>query len=275
MSRAIGVFDSGVGGLTVLRELQRALPQESTIYLGDSARVPYGGRPAETVRQFTLECLGYLYNQGVKALVIACNSATAAALEAARETFPVPVVGVIEATAGTAALSGRSRLGVLGTEITVASGEYPRAIRRRNPGLAVLQQACPRLADRVEAGEFDAPRTRMMLEGYLRPLLEQGIDSLVLGCTHYGFLRPLIRELVGPQVDLVECGPSVVADLARMMEEGSVERGEESSPTHRLLTTGDSAAFQRVASYLWPEGLPEIERVAVGVGDGALRGQAA
>lgn len=275
MSRTIGVFDSGVGGLTVLRELQRALPWESTIYLGDSARVPYGGLPPEIISRYTLECLDYLYDQGVKALVLACNSATAAALEPAQASFPVPVIGVIDATARTVAASGRARVGVLGTEATVASGEYLRAILSHREGLDVLQQACPRLAGQVEAGELATRKTEMLLEGYLRPLREQGIDTLVLGCTHYGFLRPLIQRLMGSDVQLVECGPSVAATLAALMAEGSVDGAEGGQPVHRLLTTGEAEAFRRVASTLWPEGLPEIEEVTVGVADGAVRRQAA
>ncbi len=275
MARAIGVFDSGVGGLTVLRELRKVLPRESTIYLGDNARAPYGSLPPGRIRRYTLECLDYLYAEGVKALVIACNSATTAALETARERYDLPVIGVVEATAKTAAETARARVGVVGTRATVRSGSYPRAIAARNPRLRLFQQPCPRLASLVEAGEFATPRTEMVLEGYLRPLRDQGVDSLVLGCTHYGFLRPLIERLMGPEVSLVECGPSVAASLVSLMDEGTLERADGEVPVHRLLTTGQAEAFRRVASTLWPEGLPQVEEVEIEVFHGTFRRQAA
>lgn len=275
MSRPIGVFDSGVGGLTVLREVMRVLPQESTTYLGDNARLPYGGLPVELIRRYTLECLDYLYDQGVKALVLACNSATTAALEAARERYDLPVIGVVEATARTAAAVARSRVGVIGTEATVRGGAYVRAIGGHNPDLEVLQQPCPRLAALVEAGELATRKTEMLLEGYLRPLREGGIDSLVLGCTHYGYLRPLIESMLGPEVELVECGPSTVASLERLMEEGQLGRASDVPAVHRLMTTGKAEDFRRAASALWAEGLPEVDEVTVEVGHGTVRRQAA
>ncbi|MGE5618594.1 MAG: glutamate racemase [Sphingomonadaceae bacterium] len=275
MLRPIGVFDSGVGGLTVLRELMRVLPRESTVYLGDNARLPYGGQPVETIRRYTLECLDHLYRRGVKALVIACNSATTAALEAAQERYDVPVVGVVEATARTAARLARSRVGVMATPATVRGGIYARTVMECNPSLEVLQQPCPRLASLVEAGELTSNRTRKVLAGYLSPLLEKGIDCLVLGCTHYGYLRPIIEELAGPDVGLVECAPPTVASLQKTFDEGALERSSAASPSHRLCTTGTAEAFGRAASALWPGALPEIEEVTVEVDHGTVRRETA
>jgi glutamate racemase len=275
MSRAIGVFDSGVGGLTVLRELRRALPRESTIYLGDSARMPYGGLLIETIRRYTLEGLDYLRDQGVKALVLACNSATSAALEAARARYDLPVVGVIEATARGVALSGSTRVGVVGTEATVSGGQYLKAIASYRPDVEVLQQACPRLADLVERGETRGLRVELLLESCLRPLKDREVETLVLGCTHYGFLRSSIQRLMGPEVKVVECGPSVASAIAVLIEEGAIERGNEESPSHRLLTTGPAWSFGRAAAILWPDEQPEIETVTVGMDNDKFRRQAA
>lgn len=259
-----------------MREIRRELPRASTVYLGDSARVPYGGLPMETIRRYTLQCLDYLYREGAVALVLACNSATAAALEAARRMFPVPVVGVIEATARTAAEVALGRVGVVATVATVASGEYRRAIERHRQGLEVVEQPCPGLADRVEAGDVDSLRTRALLERCLRPLTQRGVDTLVLGCTHYGFLRPLVEEIMGPGVRLVESGPPVATSLKAMMaSDDMAPAGQGARPTHRLLTTGDPVPFQRMAAMLWPEGLPGAERVRVEGYRGALRRQAA
>ena len=263
MSKPIGVFDSGVGGLTVLRELNSVLPLESTIYLGDNTRVPYGPLPVEKIRQYTLECLDYLYHEGVKALVIACNTATASALDAARERYDVPVVGVIDSTAKVAAAASRARVGVIATQATVNSGQYVRAIQAENPALEVHQQACPLLTILVEAGEFATRKTESVLEGYLQPLRERKVDTLVLGCTHYPFLRPTIEKLMGPGLQIVECGPSTVASLVALMEEGRLERASDGAPVRRMLTTGNVESFRRVASTLWPGDLPEIEVVDV------------
>lgn len=275
MARAIGIFDSGVGGLTVLRELMRALPQEPTIYLGDNARVPYGALPAERILQYTLECLDYLYGEGVKALVIACNSATTAALEAARRRYDVPVIGVIGATARTAVEVARGRVGIVGTEATVRGEEYVRALRAGNPALEIFQQACPQLALQVEAGELASHKTEVILEGYLQPLRHHAVDTLVLACTHYTFLRPAIERLMGPEVRLVECGPSTVASLVELMDEEKLERAPGGPLVRRLLTTGEVEAFRRAVSTLWPEGLVEIEEVRVEGDHGSVRGQAA
>lgn len=264
MSSPIGVFDSGVGGLTVLREIHRTLPAESTVYLGDDVRTPYGPRPVDEIRRFTLECLDYLYHiEGVKALVIACHTATATTLSIAQGRYDVPVLGVIEPTARMVAETARGRVGVMATQATVESDAYALALRAANPDLEVTQQACPLLTMLVEAGEFATPRTIHALEGYLRPLRERQVDTVVLGCTHYPFLRPAIQELMGPDVEIVESGPATVAALRALIDRGELEASDERSPVRRLLTTGDSESFRRVASTLWPGGLPEVEVVEV------------
>jgi len=259
--KAIGFFDSGVGGLTVMKAVKAAFPSESTLYLGDNTRIPYGPLPVETVRRYTLQCLDQLYRLGAKALVIACNTATAAALEAARERYDVPVIGVIGPTARAAARVAREKVGIMATEGTVKSGLYPRAINEVAPGLEVVQQPCPLLTPLVEAGEIDTRKSDTVLEGYLQPLRKAGVDTVVLGCTHYPFLRKGVERLMGPGVQVVESGPAVVAVLAELMAAGTLEGAAVGTSVHRLMTTGNPESFDKLAGILWPEGHPEVEVV--------------
>ncbi len=199
--RAIGVFDSGVGGLTVLSEIHRRLPSESTIYLGDNARAPYGPRAADEIRRFTLEGVAWLLGQDPKLLVLACNTATSQALDEVRSASPVPVLGVVRPGAVAAAASTRvGRVGVIATAGTVRSGAYPAAIDEAKPGIAVTQQACPDLVPLVEAGRTNDEAARAAVSDYLGELLaaDAQIDTLLLGCTHYPLLRPMIEDVVGP-----------------------------------------------------------------------------
>jgi glutamate racemase len=271
MSKPIGVFDSGVGGLTVLRELNTVLPQESTIYLGDNTRIPYGPLPPERIRQYTLECLDYLYAEGVKALVIACNTATVTTLEAAQQRYDIPVVGVVGSTARAAAETSAGRVGLIATQATVNSGAYVRMLKEGRSSLEVYQEPTPLLSILVEAGEFDTRKTESVLEGYLHPLRQQKVDTLLLACTHYPFLRPCIERLMDRDVKIVECGPPTVASIVALMEEGVLERAMDAQPTRRMMTTGNVEAFRKVASTLWPEELPEIEVVNVEAGREPVR----
>lgn len=264
MSAPIGVFDSGVGGLTVLRELNERLPLESTLYLGDNARFPYGPRPPRVIRRFALECLDYLMDQGAKALVIACNTATSASLDAARARYGVPVLGAIHVTARLAARVAVKRVGVIGTVATVNSGLYERYITEINSGLEVHQKATPLLASMVEEAELATSRARTVVGGYLQPLRQRMVDTLVLGCTHYPLLRPVIDEVMGPEVRIVESGQAVVEALVELMDRGQVARASGGAPVRRMLTTGDGGKFHRVASILWPRDLPEIEIATIG-----------
>ena len=261
----IGVFDSGVGGLTVLNEIHRSLPAESTIYLGDSRRAPYGSRSPEDIIRFTVGALDHLRGLGVKALVLACNSATSVALDAATQRYDLPVVGVIEPTARLVSSVPSARIGVIGTAATIGSGAYSRAIRSFNPSAEVVERACPRLAGLVEDGQIDTVRTALTLAADLMPLRRPPVDILVLGCTHYPFLRGPIARLLGPTVRLVESGPPLVAALAALMDSGRLARTEAATPSHRWLTTGDAEAFRRLASLLWPGKSLTIEETDIEV----------
>jgi len=203
--RAIGIFDSGIGGLTVAREIADALPHEHLVYLGDTARAPYGTKSADTVRRYSLENAAFLIEKGIKLLVVACNTASATALDALRAELDVPVVGVVEPGAHAAVAITRNRkVGVIGTEATIASGTYTRALKALDPSLEIYTRACPLFVPLAEEGWVDNEVTRATAALYLTSLRRSGIDTLVLGCTHYPLLAPVIAATMGPAVQLVD-----------------------------------------------------------------------
>ncbi|HET6380504.1 MAG TPA: glutamate racemase [candidate division Zixibacteria bacterium] len=263
-ARPIGVFDSGVGGLTVLSELRRRLPDESTVYLGDNARTPYGPRPADEVQRFTREGVDWLLRQDIKLLVLACNTATARALPLVREQAPVPVLGVVRPGAVTAAAATRAgHVGVIATAGTVESGAYPSAITEADPHLVVSQQACPDLVPLVEAGQLDGPETERAVAGYLGELLgrDPAIDTLLLGCTHYPLLRPVIERTVGPRVAVVDSAFTTAIAAEDLLDALGLRAAPDGGATHRVATTGDVAAFRGVAERLFGASLPNVEAV--------------
>lgn len=266
-ARAIGVFDSGVGGLTVLAELRRRLPAEATIYLGDNARAPYGPRPAAEVRAYTLESVAWLLAQDVKLLVLACNTATSQALPLVRQVSSVPVLGVVRPGALAAAASTRAgKVGVIATAGTVDSGAYVAAVGEADPRIDVTQLACPELVPMVEAGQLEGPIAEAAVRGYLGQLFaaDAAIDTLLLGCTHYPLLRPLIESVVGPRVAVVDSAfTSALAAEDLLDALGSRTSGGEIG-TNRIVTTGDVAAFTVVASTVFGAALPSVERTVVG-----------
>ena len=232
----IGIFDSGIGGLTVARAIYERLPAESTIYFGDTARVPYGPKSPETVRRYSLEILHWLLGQGVKAVVIACNTSTAHALQALRDASPVPVLGVIEpgARAALAATRGGTIV-VLGTAGTVRSQAYPRALQALGHQGDVFARACPLLVPLVEEGWLQGEIPRLVVEQYLREL-PADTDTVVMGCTHYPLLRPVLRAALPAHVELVDGAVAPAAELATLLSERGLERAGM-APAHRLLVT--------------------------------------
>ncbi|MDR1426190.1 MAG: glutamate racemase [Bifidobacteriaceae bacterium] len=247
---AIGIFDSGFGGLTVARAVVDALPGESILYLGDTANAPYGPRPVAQVRALALAALDRLADEGVKMLVIACNSASSAVLHDARERYEVgagiPVVEVIHPTARGAAAATRSgRVGVVGTRATIESGAYGDAFAAA-PHISLTVRACPRLVEFVEAGRTDGPEVISQVREYLDPIRDAGVDTLILGCTHYPLLEGVIAEVMGEGVTLVTSGPETARDVAAALE-GVGRRPEGAAPTHRWLTTGDPVEFGPLA----------------------------
>ncbi|MGI8998157.1 MAG: glutamate racemase [Candidatus Limnocylindria bacterium] len=264
--RAIGVFDSGVGGLTVLSELRARLPHESTIYLGDNGRAPYGPRPADEVRSFTLEAVDWLLDQDVKLLVLACNTATARALDAVRQRSPVPVIGVVRPGAVAAASATRTgHVAVVATAGTVESGAYPDAIIEATPGMRVAQLACPELVPMVEAGVLGGRRAESVLRAYLDPLLHgtPQIDTLLLGCTHYPLLRPVIESIVGKRVAVVDSAFTTALAVEDLLDALGTRSNHGRGGEHRVATTGDRTAFVRVASRLFGDRLPGVEAVRI------------
>ena len=217
--RPIGVFDSGIGGLTVVRALREHLPEESIIYFGDTARVPYGAKSPATVARYSREAAAFLTSHEVKLIVIACNTATAHAYNILREEVDVPVVGVIEPGARAAVAASRSgRIGVIGTAGTIRSGAYDLAVRRRLDSARVYAQPCPLFVPLVEEGMNDAPATRLIASDYLGPLREMDVDVLILGCTHYPLLRPLLQDVMGPDVMLVDSAQQTALDVAAVLD---------------------------------------------------------
>jgi glutamate racemase len=264
--RPIGVFDSGVGGLTVLAELNRRLPNESTVYLGDNARTPYGPRPADEVRRFTVEAVDWLLAQDVKLLVLACNTATARALADARARSAVPVLGVVRPGAVAATAATRSRhVAVIATAGTVESGAYPDAIVEADAGTRVTQLACPELVPMVEAGILDGRRAESVLRAYLEPLLaaEPAIDTLLLGCTHYPLLREPIEQIVGDRVAVVDSAFTTGLATEDLLDALGTRAPHGATATHRVATTGSVEAFVGVARRLFGERLPAVESVEI------------
>lgn len=265
--RPIAVFDSGVGGLTVLSEIQRRLPAETTIYLGDSARTPYGPRPGDEVRRYTLECADWLLDQDPKVLVLACNTATAQALPQVRERAGVPVLGVVRPGAVAAAAATRSRhVGVVATAGTVESGAYLAAIGEADPGVVVRQQACPDLVPLVESGEVVGRRVEEAVGGYVDELRAQDseLDALLLGCTHYPLLRPIFERQIGPAVSVVDSAFTTalaLEDLLDALQGRSGSRTGVPPSPHRVATTGDPDAFRAVAARLFGGELGDVQAV--------------
>lgn len=264
--RPIGVFDSGVGGLTVLSELRRRLPDEATLYLGDNGRTPYGPRPADEVRALTAECVGWLLSQEIKLLVIACNTATSQALPQVRVQADVPVVGVVRPGAVAASAATRSgHVGVVATAGTVASGAYPAAIGEADARLTVSQQACPSLVPLVESGAIDGPEAEAEVRGYLEPMLagDPRIDTLLLGCTHYPILRPVFERVVGRSVAVVDSAFTTAIAVEDLLDALHARAASGGAADNRIATTGDVAAFTTVAERVFGAGLPPVEGVEI------------
>lgn len=295
--RPIGVFDSGVGGLTVLREILRRAPHESTIYLGDNARAPYGTRSDEEVLRFSREALDELASRDVKALVVACNTATAVALREHRARYDLPVVGVVRPGAAAAALASRTRrIGVIATPATVRSHAYFNALKDENPALEVYEHATPRLVPLVEAGVLSGPELEAAVREELAPLLGERdadgefvfplppsarIDTLLLGCTHYPLLRPVLAAAVGERVAIVDSATATASYLTELLATNGLEapgtsrgtaadaghaghsrpEGVAVPPVHVQLTTGDVGLFREIAGRMFGEAFPDVAAV--------------
>lgn len=254
MSQApIGVFDSGVGGLSVLREIRARLPHESLLYVADSGYVPYGEKSAEFIRERSQHIAGFLLGQGAKALVLACNTATAAAVAELRERYPeLPIVGMEPAVKPAAAATRSGVVGVLATTGTLKSAKFAALLDRFAADVRVITQPCPGLVEQIEAGALDSPRTRELLQGWVAPLLAEGCDTLILGCTHYPFIKPLLRELVPASVSLVDTGAAVARHLEQLLAERGLLALSAEGGAH-FWSSGAPAQLARVLPVLWGE----------------------
>jgi glutamate racemase len=239
----IGVFDSGLGGLTVAHAIMRQLPSESLIYFGDTARVPYGPKSPDTVRRYSREISAFLIEQGVKAIVVACNTATAHALPTLRDELDVPVIGVVEPGARAAVRATRTgHIGVIGTAGTIRSQAYDRAIRAENPEVRVTTLACPLFVPMVEEGWIDHEATHLIAEEYLAPFVKDPIDTLVLGCTHYPLLKPVIGEIVGRSVRLIDSAEETALDARRMLAANDLTAADREG-AYRFIASDDPQQF--------------------------------
>lgn len=247
----IGVFDSGVGGLSVLREIHQLLPHERLFYVADSGHVPYGEKTADFIRLRSQLIAGFLLEQGVKALVLACNTATAAAVASLRETYPqLPIVGMEPAVKPAAAATRTGVVGVLATTGTLQSAKFAALLDRFASNVQVITQPCPGLVECIEAGELDSLATRELLSELVQPLLAQGCDTLILGCTHYPFIKPLLRQLVPPSVSLIDTGEAVARHLQRVLASRDLLAQQHSAPD-AFWSSGDTAMLSAVLPRLW------------------------
>jgi glutamate racemase len=262
--RPIGVFDSGVGGLTVARAILDLMPHEPLVYLGDTARFPYGPRPVEEIRRFALEIADLLVRRDVKVLVVACNSIEVSAIGDIADRAGIPVVGVIDPGTRAAVHASRSgKIGLIGTEATVTSGAYDRAVVATGADVSLLSVACPLFVEHVERGDTTSDGLRRVARRYLEPLRGGGIDTLILGCTHYPLLSGLLQLELGPDVVLVSSAEETAKDVYATLVRQGLQSEEASPPAHTFLATGDPADFHVVAEiFLGPE-LSEVHAAHV------------
>jgi glutamate racemase len=267
-SQPIGVFDSGVGGLSVLRELRRELPREEFLYVADQAHVPYGARKLEEVRRYCFGIVEFLLRRGSKLIVVACNTASAAALEPLRKTHPkIPFVGMEPAIKPAVEESRRGVIGVIATEATFQGALFESVVQRYGRGVKVLTRTCPGLVEKIEVGETEGPALEEMLRIRLAPLLEAGIDELVLGCTHYPFARRPLQNVVGAGVRIIDPAPAVARQTARVLAHYHLE-GSEQPGKIACFTSGERDSFSRISRKLLGEELP-VRGVKWPAGDSA------
>lgn len=261
-ARPIGVFDSGIGGLTVVRQLLSALPEESIVYFGDTARVPYGTKSPETVTRFTREAAQFLIRRNIKALIVACNSASAVALPALQRDQELPVMGVIQPGAKAAArATRRKRVGVLGTPATIGSGAYEAALAALDPGIEVKGRACPLFVPLAEEGWIDGPVPEEVARVYLQPLLEWGADTLVLGCTHYPLLKETLQKVAGPEVTLVDTAIETVSEVRALLAARDLLASSGAPPSHEFFVSDVPAQFRAVGERFLGQAIETLRRV--------------
>ncbi|MCC8150123.1 MAG: glutamate racemase [Lachnospiraceae bacterium] len=263
----IGVFDSGVGGLTVAREIMRQIPEERIVYFGDTARVPYGSKSKETIIRFSRQIIHFLRTKEVKAVVVACNTASALALETLQPELDIPIIGVVTPGAKVAANTTKNgKIGVIATESTIESHLYTKVIRQHNPRAQVFGKACPLFCPLVEEGWLKDPVTVEVATRYLNPLLETGIDTLVMGCTHYPLLRPVLRQIMGEKVNLVNPAYETARELKELLEQNGLANDGQRPPEgtmHRFYVSDAANKFRQFANTIIPYGVDTTQLVHI------------
>ncbi len=261
--KPIGIFDSGVGGLTVLKEISRLLPEEDIIYLGDTARVPYGIRSAETVIKYSIECATFLYKKGIKILVVACNTSSALSLETLKEKLTIPVIGVIEPGVKAALKTTRNGIvGIIGTEATVKSSAYSKKIREKDPSIQVIAKACPLFVPLVEEGILEGEIADLVIDRYLKELKTSGIDTLILGCTHY----PLLKKSIGKYMDgikLVDSAEEAALGVREMLSEHNFLRNRRTEGSKTFYVTDDPGRFRKIGEIFLNYEIENIYKVSL------------
>lgn len=265
MQKAIGIFDSGVGGLTVLKEIVAKLPEENIIYLGDTARVPYGIRSAETVTRYSFENTNFLLGQEIKLLVVACNTASAISLNEVKKEYPLPIIGVLEPGARAAAAATRTRrVGVIGTEATIGSGAYEKAIKRLAPDVVVHSLACPLFVSLAEEGWTDNDVAELVAEKYLAALRGTGIDTLVLGCTHYPLLKTVITKALGASITLIDSATETAREVSGVLEKLKWKGNGQGRGLRKFYVTDSPARFEKIGKRILGDAALSAEQVRVG-----------
>jgi len=262
VDRPIGIFDSGIGGLTVVKEVTRLLPREKIVYFGDTARVPYGVKSRETIVKFSIENTLFLLKKNVKMIVVACNTCSSIALPEIRRHFKIPMMGVIGPGAKEAVYATKNgRVGVIGTRATVHSGAYEAEMRRLDPRVKVFAQACPMFVPVVEEGWVDDPAAKRIAERYLAPLKARKVDTLILGCTHYPLLKPLLHRIMGPSVRLVDSAQQVAAEVRQVLAQEGLLRVRSGRARHEYYVSDEVAIFRNVARRFLGRELKGIRKV--------------
>jgi glutamate racemase len=265
VDRPIGVIDSGLGGLTVAKELMRQLPKEEIVYIGDSARCPYGPRTTEEVRAFTWEMIDRLVDENMKMLVIACNTATAVVLEEVKQELSIPVVGVVHPGATSALkVTKKDHVAVIGTAGTIESGAYEKALKSINNEVKVESLACPPFVPLVERGVFDGVEANLIVKETLEPLKGKGFDTLILGCTHYPLLKNTIQKQIGSNIQLISSGDETAREVSGLLYHNNLLFTDKRKPTHRFFTTGDHEQFKVLADKWLEMDIGQVESILLG-----------
>ena len=264
MQEPIGVFDSGIGGLTVVKHLFLQLPLESIVYFGDTARVPYGSKSIETIRRYALESTRFMMTHQAKFIVVACNTTSAVALEDIRSIYQYPVIGVIEPGASAAVKATRNKvIGVIGTKATIRSEAYPKAIHQLDASIKVISKPCPLFVPLVEEGLFSGAITESVIRLYIEPLIAEGIDTLVLGCTHYPLLRASIQKVVGDSIRLIDSGKATAAVVKELMMESNLQNKDAKSLHHQFYVSDSVGDFERLGSAFLEKQIPPVNKAEV------------